>query len=209
MGGAHCAAHLRAATAVARGRVGPNAIVRVAEALAERVGADATQALFDAAGIAHHLVSIPGTMVDEDDVARLQAQLRMALSPDLAEAVCQDAGRRTGDYLLTHRIPRGAQAVLKVLPAPLAARVLTRAIARHAWTFAGSGTFTYVPGMPFVLSIAGCPLCRRVRADAPACEYYAATFERIFRVLVSRRARVAETQCDAAGGEACVFEASW
>jgi divinyl protochlorophyllide a 8-vinyl-reductase len=203
------AAHASGARAAEPGRVGPNAIVRVAEALVDRIGPDAAQALFGAAGIVHHLLSAPGAMVDEDDVGALQAQLRRSLAPHLAEAVCEDAGRRTGDYLLAHRIPRAAQAVLKLLPAGLAARVLTQAIARHAWTFAGSGTFSYTPGKPFVLRIAGCPLCRRIRADGPVCHYYAATFERIFRALVSPRTRVVEIECEAAGGRACTFEANW
>jgi divinyl protochlorophyllide a 8-vinyl-reductase len=148
-------------------------------------------------------------MVPESDVSALHAALRRALGPDAAAAVSLDAGMRTGDYLLAHRIPRAAQAVLRALPAPLAARVLARAIARHAWTFAGSGTFAFAPGRPFRLSIAGCPLCRDVRANEPVCGYYAATFERIFRALASPRARVRETACAASGAPACSFVVEW
>lgn len=191
------------------GRIGPNAIVRVAEALEARLGAAVARSLFASAGLLHHWTQPPAEMVNEADVACLQAELRAALGADLARVVACDAGRRTGDYLLAHRIPRPARLLLELLPPPLAARALARAVARHAWTFAGSGTFEVNPGPPFRLAIAGCPLCREIRADGPACDYYAATFERIFRALASPRARVTETACQAAGAAACEFTLTW
>lgn len=190
-------------------RIGPNAITRMAEAADARLGRAATGRLFLAAGLPHHLARPPETMVAEDDVARLHAALHTRLGADLARRIARDAGALTGDYLLGHRIPRPAQALLRCLPAPFAARVLAGAISRHAWTFSGSGTFTRTPGRPFVLAIAGCPICRDVASPTPVCDYYAATFERIFRALVTRRARVVETACQAAGAPACVFEARW
>jgi divinyl protochlorophyllide a 8-vinyl-reductase len=59
------------------------------------------------------------------------------------------------------------------------------------------------------LSIANCPLCRGAVFPEPACAYYAATFERIFREVVATSARVSETECQANGAPACVFEVSW
>lgn len=199
----------RAAATPSRARIGPNAIVRVAEALVDRVGVEATSALFARAGLSRHLDHPPTGMVDEAEVARLQWQLRADLDPDTAREVAWDAGTRTGDYLLAHRIPKTAQFVLRRLPPFLAARVLTKAITKHAWTFAGSGTFRSSPGKPFVLVIEHSPLCSRIRASAPVCHYYSATFERIFRQLVSERSRVTEVECEAAGGAACVFEVAW
>jgi divinyl protochlorophyllide a 8-vinyl-reductase len=99
--------------------------------------------------------------------------------------------------------------LLRVLPAPLASRILLKAIAGSSWTFAGSGTFSAQAGHPVRISIAACPLCRDVTADEPICDYYAATFERLFRVLVSRHARVTESQCQAMGADACIFEVRW
>ena len=191
------------------GRIGPNAIIRVAEALDARVGSDVTAELFRAAGLSAYLGHLPEDMVREEDVAALQAQLRVTLRAALRSEIVRDAGLRTGDYLLARRIPHAAQAVLKLLPPALAARILARAIGRHAWTFAGSGMFLCEPGPPMTFSIVRCPLCRRIRADAPACDYYAATFERIFQTLVRRRTRVVETACQAAGAAACRFEIRW
>jgi divinyl protochlorophyllide a 8-vinyl-reductase len=48
-----------------------------------------------------------------------------------------------------------------------------------------------------------------VQAPAPVCDYYAATFEGLFRALVHPAARVVETECEACGAPACIFEARW
>lgn len=191
------------------GRIGPNAITRVAEALPLRIGPEGTHAVFAAAGLLHHLHSPPQTMVDELEVQRLHASLRAHLGEDAAAAVSRDAGTRTANYLLAHRIPRAVQALLRLLPAALAARVLLAAIGRNAWTFAGSGRFRVEPGQPTRLWIHDNPLCRGLQRATPACDYYAATFEHLFRVLVHRRASVREVSCEARGDPGCCFELRW
>ena len=148
-------------------------------------------------------------MVDEREVTALHHALRAMLGDERARAVSHEAGLRTGDYLLANRIPRLAQRVLKVLPPRLAARVLLAAIGKHSWTFAGSGVFKAEPGNPVRVSIAGCPVCHGMTADGPICAFYAGTFERLFRTLVSRRTVVTETACQATGAPACAFELRW
>jgi divinyl protochlorophyllide a 8-vinyl-reductase len=59
------------------------------------------------------------------------------------------------------------------------------------------------------LGIAGSPLCRDLVAQGPACDYYAAAFEVLFRTLVHPNARLRETLCEASGARGCVFEISW
>lgn len=191
------------------GRIGPNAIIRVGEVLQRRLGVATARRLYAAAGLVAYLDHPPTTMVDEAEARRLHAQLRRALGPRLAAEVAREAGTATADYLLAHRIPKPVQALLKCLPAPLACRMLLSAVGRHAWTFAGSGHFESTPGMPTVLTIRDNPLCRGQRSDAPVCDYYAATFERLFRVLVHRDAHVDETQCEARGDPLCRFEIRW
>jgi divinyl protochlorophyllide a 8-vinyl-reductase len=196
------------------GRIGPNAIVQVGVALSEAVGHAGAARLFDAAGLHGLLASPPVAMVDERDVVRLHAAIRAGLVADVATAVAADAGRRTGDYLLAHRIPRAAQRILRLLPRGVAARTLLAAIARHSWTFAGSGAFSYRLADPradgrITVQIEGCPLCRDASADVPQCAFYAATFERLFRALVAPGTVVTEIRCEATGGEACVFLVAW
>jgi divinyl protochlorophyllide a 8-vinyl-reductase len=191
------------------GRIGPNAIIRVAEVLPSVLGEAGTQALFEAAGLAAYLRRPPQDMVDESEVARLHLVLRQQLGGAVAGQVAHRAGERTADYLLAHRIPKPVQALLKILPAPLAARVLLTAIRRNAWTFAGSGEFTAVAGQPCVLTIRHNPLCRGLVSEAPACEFYSATFERLFQVLVHPQSQAVETECEARGDPICRFELRW
>ncbi len=191
------------------GRIGPNAVTRLAEAIEHFCGRVACERVFAAAGVSHHLLHAPERMVDERDVARLHAALVADLGFELARVISADAGRRTGEYLLSHRIPPLAQAVLKRLPRALASRVLASAIGRHAWTFAGSGQFGYRFGRGLELWIRHSPVCRLLRTEEPACTYYAATFERVFGEMLGARTQVVETACEAMGAAACRFAVSW
>jgi divinyl protochlorophyllide a 8-vinyl-reductase len=191
------------------GRIGPNAVNRVAEVLRACLGGAGTQHLFERAGLGPMLAEPPEEMVDEADVARLHHELRESLGHGMALRVARAAGTRTADYLLAHRIPRPVQWLLKLLPPAAAAAVLLSAIRRHAWTFAGSGRFEAQAGWPVRLSIHDNPLCRGEHTEGPACGYFAATFERLFRVLVSPHAEVVETACEACGDDACRFEIRW
>ncbi len=190
----------------AEARIGPNALIQVAETLRSRIGEGPAMLLFVGAGLGHRFVETPAEMVPEAEAIRLHAHLRSALGAKEAEAVAAEAGRRTADYLLANRIPRPAQRMLKLLPARLSARLLMQAIGGHAWTFAGSGRFAWQPGRPIRFQIADSPLSRDLRAEAPVCAYYAATFQRLFRVLVAPDAYALETGCRATGAETCRFE---
>lgn len=190
-------------------RIGPNAITRVAEALHAEFGAQGAARVFGLAGLGRYLDAPPERMVDEAEVALLHRRLRESLGDAVAHRIGRAAGLRTADYLLARRIPRAVQWLLKRLPAALAARVLLAAIARHAWTFAGSGRFRVLHGRPLLLFIAGNPLCRGVVSDEPSCDFYAATFERLFRVLVHPGTMVREVACESMGAPACVFTVHW
>jgi divinyl protochlorophyllide a 8-vinyl-reductase len=190
-------------------RIGPNAITRVAEVLPALVGAEVTAALFAQAGLAHYLRQPPEAMVEEAEVRRLHGALREQLGAGRAAEVARAAGQRTAEYLLANRIPKPVQTLLKLLPAPLAARVLLQAIGRNSWTFVGSGQFTAQAGQPVLLHIRHNPLCQGLKADVPACDFYAATFERLFAVLVHSKAVVREVACEGCGDSECRFEIRW
>jgi divinyl protochlorophyllide a 8-vinyl-reductase len=198
------------AIATPAARIGPNAVTRMAEALRARHGEAVAARIFGAAALGEMLRDPPQQMIDERDVARLHRSAYAALGAAAAAAVARDAGARTGAYLLAHRIPRPVQWLLRRLPAAIAARLLVAAIARHAWTFAGSGDFGVRWQRGGVrLAIAHCPLCREVAASDPACDFYCATFERLFGELVRAGSTVTEVACQACGGETCVFEVRW
>jgi divinyl protochlorophyllide a 8-vinyl-reductase len=189
-------------------RIGPNAVIRLAEALRAQDGALA-QRVFAASGLSHYLAAPPQHMVDEAEVARLHRVLRAQAGPGAARAFAFDAGRRTGAYLLAHRIPAPAQRLLRALPRRWAAALLGRAIRRNAWTFAGSGGFELQGGPRPSFTVAQCALCRGCRADTPLCDFYAGTFTALFAALVDPAARAREVACAAQGDPACRFALDW
>ena len=182
------------------GRVGPNAVIQMAAALRARGGSERAAQVFASAGLIDLLGAPPDAMVDERLVARLHRVVAGALGPEEAAEVALDAGRRTAEYILAHRIPRPAQGLLKALPARPAARLLATAIARNAWTFAGSGTFAVRPGRPLTFEITANPVA------TPGCPWHRGVFEGLFRALAADGAAVSESACCARGAPACIFQ---
>ncbi|MBF9058507.1 bacteriochlorophyll 4-vinyl reductase [Rhodobacterales bacterium HKCCSP123] len=192
--------------AEARARIGPNAILQLVPVLEESAGRDWTAHVLAMAGI-FELPDPAGGLIDEAPAARLHQAMRLEM-PEVAPMLAREAGWRTGEYILAHRIPKGAQRLLRVLPARLAVPILSRAIAKHAWTFCGSGAFRLVSAWPAVFEIADNPVVRGERSDVPLCHWHAAVFERLFSALCGPRWRVVETGCCAQGHAACRFELS-
>lgn len=188
----------------ADGLIGPNAILQLLPALTETFGEAGTRSFLRKARVAR--VPDGHSMIPETDAARLHRLLRETAA-DLAPALADRAGTATADYILANRIPKPAQTVLKCLPPGLAARALSRAIAAHAWTFAGSGRFTAVS--PWVFEIEANPLVRGEVGPDPLCHWHSAVFTRLYRALVDRTATCRETRCCAQHGvTACRFEFS-
>lgn len=184
--------------------IGPNALLQLVPVLDRVGGAELRRRLFAQAGVFEIPDGADG-LIPEGPVARVHQELRREL-PEMAPMLAWEAGKRTGDYILINRIPRGAQSVLKTLPGWLAAPSLARAVAKHAWTFAGSGRFSIRSTRPLVFELADNPVVRGERSDHPLCHWHAAVFERLFTRLADPRLRCAETACCAMGAPACRFE---
>jgi divinyl protochlorophyllide a 8-vinyl-reductase len=183
--------------------IGPNAVTQLGAALAAARGMPALTRVFGAAGLAHYVDEAPQAMIPEREAVRVHRALRAVLGGE-AEPIAFDAGLRTGDYLLAHRIPKPAQVLLKALPRRLAAFLFLRAIAAHAWTFSGSGRFSArMSAAGCVLEIAANPL-----AGNP-CAWHRGVFTRLFRALIAPQAQVDEIACTGAGAPACVFAVSF
>ncbi|MCC5959082.1 MAG: bacteriochlorophyll 4-vinyl reductase [Rhodobacteraceae bacterium] len=182
-------------------RIGPNAVLQHLAVLDAEIGVAWRGALLHLADVREP----PATagMLDEAEVARLHHAVRLYV-PDRASAIQRAAGLATADYILANRIPRAAQLLIRALPAPMGARVLSAAIARHAWTFAGSGRFRVRSHAPLWFEIADNPLAQRA-APHPVCDWHAAVFERLFATLVWPAASVTETSCCATGAPYCRF----
>lgn len=191
------------------GMIGPNAITRIAEALDKVESPQSLRRIFMASGLDAYLAEQPTEMVDEHEVMRLHQVLHDELGDRRARGVGRIAGQLTADYLLQCRIPPLAQTVLRYCPSGVASRALASAIAKNAWTFVGTGTFSARLGRPATFTIRDCPICRGQRSAEPYCDFYAATFERLYERLVDKRARVTEIGCKAMGAPACTFEIAW
>ena len=180
--------------------VGPNAILQTAAALEAQGGRALVRQVFEVAGLGALLDAPPAAMVPEGQAAALMRALAATLPPEVARRVSGEAGRRTGVYILRHRIPKPARALLWVLPARLASPILLRAVAAHAWTFAGSGRVEIAGGDPARLMIHDNPLA------VAGSDWHRAVLEVLFQSLVHPSARVVQTACCAAGAGACRFE---
>lgn len=184
--------------------IGPNAILQMIPVIEALGGTERVVAMMTRAG----LYSVPDgrAMVPEGDAARLHRQLRIE-EPDLAPRMATEAGYRTADYILAHRIPAPARMLLKCLPPGPSARALSHAIARHAWTFAGSGRFTVLS--PWSFEIANNPIIRGEASPGCLCDWHSGVFARLYAVLVHPDAMCREVDCGALGrGHACRFELS-
>jgi divinyl protochlorophyllide a 8-vinyl-reductase len=186
------------------GRIGPNAILQLVDVLERRGEFDLCRSVLAEAGVSRPPRDA-GMLPEADCAAVHQALRQLAVG---AEGLLEEAGLATGDYILAHRIPRLAQGVLRVLPAAVAAPLLTKAIARHSWTFAGTGEFRVEGARPLILSVARNPLVARWRADRPQCIWHVAVFRRLYGRLVWPGVTVREVACCACGDPACRFEVS-
>ena len=165
-------------------RIGPNAILQLVPVLDRLEGRAARDRLLGAAG-----VSVPPADAGMWPEAQCRAAHRAVWQGcgDRAAAILAAAGQGTADYILAHRIPGPARTLIRALPAPLGARLLTAAIARHAWTFTGSGRFQVTVRCPLTFEIVENPLA----FQGKPCPWHAAVFARLFQALVWPEARVA------------------
>ncbi len=163
-------------------------------------GAEMVSAMLARAGVAR--VPDGSAMIPEGQAARLHQVLR-AEEPERAAELAAEAGRRTAEYILAHRIPWAVKGLLRALPPGLAARALAGAVSRHAWTFAGSGRFAAVD--PWTFEIADNPIIRGESSAVPLCHWHAVVFQRLYGALVHRDCRCVETRCGAQGGGLCRF----
>ena len=183
-------------------RIGPNAILQTIAVLDHFEGRATRDLVMKAAGVA---VPPPDSgMLPEDDCRAVHDAVRTVMG-DKAEGILRLAGLATGDYILANRIPMPARFVIRnLLPGYLGAWVLAKAIAKHSWTFAGSGKFRVAGMFPVTFELKNNPLMP-VAAEHPACVWHAAVFERLFARLVWPSVVVEEVECAAAGGETCRF----
>lgn len=182
---------------VARHRIGPNAIIQTRMALRELTSDETCRAIFVQARLYDFLDRDPAGMVDERQVAALFLAIGATLSPAEAGRVLRQSGRLTGHYIWANRIPPLARRALRILPSAIASRVLLRAIAAHAWTFAGSGSVRVEMWPACAVRISANPIA------TPGCAWHLGVFETLFGAFAGSPVRVRHTACCSRGDGHC------
>jgi divinyl protochlorophyllide a 8-vinyl-reductase len=169
-----------AGPASAGAQIGPNAVLQTVAVMEAALGPARTAAILDDAQI----TALPSgaEMIAEVHALRLHRWLALH-EPIACFDIAAEAGARTADYIIAHRFPRAAAWLLQRLPARAAAPLLMAAIGRHAWTFAGAGTFTPHGAWAFTLD-------RRAAGDATMppdslFHWYGAVFTRLYQRLIA------------------------
>ncbi|MEO0463905.1 MAG: bacteriochlorophyll 4-vinyl reductase [Pseudomonadota bacterium] len=160
--------------------IGPHAVIHLAQVMHEVLGRTATHTVLGHAQIE----TLPSghAMIPEIEALRLHRWL-LLWEPVEGFAIAREAARRTADYIIANRIPGPAAALLRLLPAALAAPLLMRAIRHHAWTFIGAGRFEPHSARDFTID--------RSAVDDPmpvpdsTFDWYGAVFERLYQQLVA------------------------
>ncbi|HHE08000.1 MAG TPA: bacteriochlorophyll 4-vinyl reductase [Chlorobaculum parvum] len=124
-------------------RIGPNSIIQTIGALESGYGKNETEKLLKKMGQGYLIGNLPSEMVEESKFHSLVTALQKEIGDKSTASILKESGDRTAKYLLKVRIPGPFQSIVKLLPAWLAFKVLLFAISKNAWTFAGSGEFSY------------------------------------------------------------------
>ena len=191
--------------AATAGRIGPNAVIQTVNALADLCGQDRAAQLLEQIGKPWLLEYHPGALIDEREFVELHHDLVGALGQAEAGRVMARAGALTARYVMRNRIPRPVHWLLRALPRGIGLRLLLGAIGKHAWTFAGSGRFSYTLGRAPLLALENCLTARGRAADAPVCTFYQAAFQGFVTTLIDARLHVREERCAACGAPRCEF----
>jgi divinyl protochlorophyllide a 8-vinyl-reductase len=179
---------------MARAKIGPNSIIQTIRVLDETYGRSHTAALLQPGGQEHLIDNLPTAMVYEDEFHALIATLVEQLGAEQTAAVLAASGRYTAIYLLQHRIPKLFQHVLQVLPRDAALTLFLMAIGQNAWTFAGSGSFSFVTGKHARIIIANPTSTNQQPGElsqpngqhhTQVCAFYAGTFEALLQQLIA------------------------
>lgn len=180
--------------------IGPNAIIQTVHSLRSRYGTAEANDLLQRSGQGHLVEQLPEAMVDETAFHSLVDALLAQLGESQTGQILQEAGQRTADYLLAHRIPRFFQRLVSVQPRRIGLALLLAAIRRHAWTFVGSGQFHFtITQRPTIHIRVVCP------SVPPVAHFYGGTFARLVCVLIDRQTSLETVASQDAGGINCIY----
>jgi divinyl protochlorophyllide a 8-vinyl-reductase len=181
-------------------KIGPNAIIQTVYALRAHYGDDEANDLLRRGDHAHLIDNLPAEMVDEAEFHALVHMVQAEIGEAQTASILQDAGQRTADYLLAHRIPRFFQRLVRLLPRRLGLALLLKAISRHAWTFVGSGQFRFhIARQPTIHVLVTYP------SVTPVAHFYGGTFAHLLHTLIDPHATLQTATSQEASAIDCTY----
>ncbi len=162
-------------------RIGPNSIIQTVAALEAAYGKTKTETMLRKIGQGYLIGNLPKEMVEESKFHSLVIALQKEIGDTATSTILKESGERTARYLLKVRIPGIFQQLVKLLPPRPAFRLFLFAISKNAWTFAGSGEFSYAMNRPPEIT---------VKVTFPATlpvvgNFYLGTFTALLKELVN------------------------
>jgi divinyl protochlorophyllide a 8-vinyl-reductase len=181
-------------------KIGPNSIIQTVAALEAKYGRSEAEAILRRAGQGGWISNLPSEMTEESKFHELVCSLEKELGEKNTASILEDSGRRTAAYLLRVRIPGFFQKILKPLPPGMAFKLLLFAISKNAWTFAGSGEFSYSSGKQPVITV------RVTYPSLPVVgNFYLGTFETLLEELVNAKTAIASSIEKKGGAILCTY----
>ena len=181
-------------------KIGPNSIIQTVAAMEAKYGKAEADARLTVAGQKHLIGNLPSEMVEEEKFHNLVTSLGKELDPGVLAALLNDSGKRTAAYLLKVRIPGFFQTLLKPLPPGLAFKLLFFAISKNAWTFVGSGGFSYTTGKTPVITV------KITHPTIPVVgNFYLGTFTKLLKELVNSDTKIDASITGESGNITCRY----
>jgi len=181
-------------------KIGPNSIIQTSESLREHCGNEVKDKVMKAAELEHYIQELPSEMVSETDFHDFVVTLFNDQGKLMTQEILQDSGERTAVYLLKNRIPGLFQSLVKPLPNKWGLKMLLFAISKNAWTFAGSGEFSYNVGeKSFIKVIVKHPSLPVVS------NFYLGTFKRLLGELISSKIEIEPETLEADKSIECTY----
>jgi hypothetical protein len=187
----------------------PGSSMRAMLLALQKVAGRNYQALLTTAGLTRYLVELPPAdarpAATEQEVARLYAAVYQILGEALTRLFNRNLGEAYAAGIIQNPTHQDMRA--RILAAPPEQQLAlfvreTRSLIERAWP----GLRLSEDSTAWYFAVAYCVVCNGVHnAEAPICGQLPALLSGLAKPLVGRRIRVAEVECRAMGGTACVF----
>ena len=166
-------------------KIGPNSIIQTVAALDAKYGKTKAEAILKKIGQGHFIGNMPKEMIEESKFHVMVISLQKEIGDTATAGILKDSGERTARYLLKVRIPGIFQKLVKLLPSRLAFKLFLFAISKNAWTFAGSGKFSYTMSRPPEITVIVTYPTHPVVGN-----FYLGTFTALLQELVNPKTKI-------------------